>query len=87
LKQSQNIRWKYYIDKSKLHPANWTHWAPCKCWQRRRWTRLFRWNFASKFKPCICVAHVLSCLFQWGFNKPCGYHLLCLFLLVMLFMQ
>jgi len=19
-------------------------WAPCICWQRRRWTKLFEWN-------------------------------------------
>jgi len=25
LKQSQNIGWNYYIARSKLHPANWTH--------------------------------------------------------------
>ena len=27
----------------------------------------------------LCFAHVLGYLFQWGFNKPRGYHLLCLF--------
>jgi len=25
LKQSQNIRWNYYIARSELHPANWIH--------------------------------------------------------------
>jgi len=25
LKQTQNIRWNYYIDMSKLHLASWTH--------------------------------------------------------------
>jgi len=25
LKQSENIRWNYYIARSKLHPVNWTH--------------------------------------------------------------
>jgi len=24
LKQSKNIRWNYYVARSKLHPANWT---------------------------------------------------------------
>jgi len=43
LKQSQNIRWNYYIAGSILHPAKWTR-APCECWQRRRWTKLFGWN-------------------------------------------
>jgi len=27
LKQSQNIGWNYYIARSKLHPANWTHFS------------------------------------------------------------
>jgi len=25
IKQSRNIGWNYYITRSKLHPANWTH--------------------------------------------------------------
>jgi len=25
LQKSQNIRWNYYIARSKLHPTNWTN--------------------------------------------------------------
>jgi len=25
LKQSQNIRWNYYITRPERHPAHWTH--------------------------------------------------------------
>ena len=28
LKQSQNIRWNYYIARSELNPANWIHLTP-----------------------------------------------------------
>jgi len=41
-------------------------------------------NLLQSSNHVICFAHVLGCLFQWGFNKPWGYHLLCLFSLIML---
>jgi len=62
-------------------------WAPCICWQRRRWTKLFGWNVTHCLKMHVLAApkkktmsmHAFNLLQSSNHTICCAHLLSCLF--------
>jgi len=73
LKLFQNIGWNYYITRSKLYPANWTHLGT---WRKLAMTQVnqmiwMKCNALPKNTWCFCpkeINHVHAC-FQYTSTK------------------